>query len=75
MRQTVGSFDDPEGNMVELFPNIDNVPLPGKALCPIEHIEAALAEVRRAFDELTKGLSPEEGVPLLLFETGGRQGK
>ena len=34
--------EDPEGNMVELFPNIDNMPLPGKALCPPEHIDAAL---------------------------------
>jgi hypothetical protein len=38
--------DDPEGNIIELFPNIDNIPLPGKSLCPPEHIDAALAEVR-----------------------------
>jgi hypothetical protein len=61
--------DDPEGNMVELFPNIDNIPLPGKALCPPEHIDAALAQVRAGFAELTKNLDPEAGVPLLLFET------
>jgi hypothetical protein len=60
--------DDPEGNMVELFPNIDNLPLPGKALCTIEHVDAALAEVRGAFAELTKDLKPGDGVPLLLFE-------
>jgi hypothetical protein len=60
--------DDPEGNMVELFPNIDNMPLPGKALCPPEHIDAALAQVRAAFAEMTKGLNPADGVPLLLFE-------
>jgi hypothetical protein len=63
--------DDPEGNMVELFPNIDNLPLPGKALCPPEHIDAALAEVRGAFAELTKNLAPNDGVPLLLFEKQG----
>jgi hypothetical protein len=61
--------DDPEGNMVELFPNIDNMPLPGKALCPPEHIDAALAQVRAAFAELTMNMSPADGVPLLLFET------
>jgi hypothetical protein len=61
--------DDPEGNMVELFPNIDHLPLPGKALCPPEHIDAALAEVRAAFAELTKNRNPAAGVPLLLFET------
>jgi hypothetical protein len=61
--------DDPEGNMVELFPNIDNLPLPGKALCPPEHIDAALAQVRDAFRQLAKNLDPTSGVPLLLFET------
>jgi hypothetical protein len=65
--------DDPEGNMVELFPNIDNMPLPGKALCPPEHIEAALAEVRSAFKELSKNLDPADGVPLLLFERQAQQ--
>jgi hypothetical protein len=60
--------DDPEGNFVELFPNVDNIPLPGKALCPPEHIDAALAQVRELFAEMTKNLSPEDGVPLLLFE-------
>lgn len=67
--------DDPEGNMVELFPNIDNRPLPGKALCSVEHIDVALAEVRGAFAELTKGLGPGDGVPLLLFESQTRKTK
>jgi hypothetical protein len=61
--------DDPEGNMVELFPNIDNLPLPGKALCPPDRIDAALAEVRAGFQQLAKNLDPAAGVPLLLFET------
>jgi hypothetical protein len=60
--------DDPEGNMVELFPNIAHIPLPGKALCPPEHIDAALAQVKASFAELTKDLNPADGVPLLLFE-------
>ena len=51
--------DDPEGNMVELFPNIDNMPLPGKALCPPEHIDAALAQVRAAFRRADE--EPEPG--------------
>jgi hypothetical protein len=66
-------IDDPEGNMVELFPNIDNVPLPGKAVCPPEHIDAALAEIRARFAELTANLKPEDGVPLLLFEIQAQQ--
>ena len=66
-------IDDPEGNMIELFPNIDNVPLPGKAMCPPEQLDAALAQIRAGFTELTKNLQPDEGVPLLLFETQQQQ--
>ena len=66
-------IDDPEGNMVELFPNVDNVPLPGKALCPPAHIDAALAEVRLAFEQLSKNLNPADGIPLLLFENQMQQ--
>jgi hypothetical protein len=65
--------DDPEGNMIELFPNVDNISLPGKSLCPPEHIDAALAEVRAAFGQLTKNLNEADGVPLLLFETQMQQ--
>ncbi len=39
---------EPEGNMIELFPSIENVPLPEKAVCPPEHIDEALAQVRAA---------------------------
>jgi hypothetical protein len=65
--------NDPEGNMVELFPNIDNMRLAGKALCPPEQIDAALAEVRTAFGRLTTNLSEADGVPLLLFEMQTQQ--
>ena len=40
-----------------------------KALCPPEHIDAALAQVGAGLAELTKNLDPADGVPLLLFET------
>jgi hypothetical protein len=65
--------DDPEGNMVELFPNIDNLPLPGKALCPPEHIDAALAQIQAAFSDRAKGLHPGDAIPLLLFEQQAQQ--
>jgi hypothetical protein len=65
--------NDPEGNMIELFPNVDNMPLPEKALCAPEHIDAALAEVRAAFGRLTQSLDVTDGVPLLLFETQMQQ--
>jgi hypothetical protein len=61
--------DDPEGNMVELFPNIDHMMLASKALCPPEHVDDALAQIRAGFAELTRNLDPADGVPLLLFET------
>jgi hypothetical protein len=60
--------DDPEGNMVELFPNVDHMPIPEQALCPPAHIDAALSAMRRGFRELASGLNPTDGVPLLLFE-------
>jgi hypothetical protein len=63
--------DDPEGNMVELFPNIDHIPLPAEALCPPAQIDAALAQVRASFETLMKDRDPAAGVPLFLFETHG----
>ncbi len=61
-------IDDPEGNMIELFPNIAHLELPDKALCPPQHIEAALTQIRADFAAMTQGLDPNDGVPLLLFE-------
>ena len=61
--------DDPEGNMVELFPNIDHMQLPDTALCPAEHIDAVLAQVRAAFAQVMTGRDPDDGVPLLLCES------
>jgi hypothetical protein len=69
----IPAVTDPEGNMVELFPNIAHMPLPGKAFCPPEHIDAALVQVRAAFGELAASLNPDDGVPLLLFEAYTQQ--
>jgi hypothetical protein len=65
--------DDPEGNMVELFPNVDHLSLPDKALCPPADIDAALAQVRAGFEQLMRGRDPNDGVPLLLFESQMQQ--
>jgi hypothetical protein len=62
-------INDPEGNMIELFPNIAHVDLPPKALCPPEHIDEAVAQIRMGFKALTKDLNPSDGYPLMLFET------
>ena len=40
--------DDPEGNMIELFPNIDHMPIPEKALCPPDLIDEAITQIRTA---------------------------
>jgi hypothetical protein len=61
-------INDPEGNMIELFPNIAHLELPGEALCPPQHIDAALTQIRAEFAALTQDLDPNDGVPLLLFE-------
>jgi hypothetical protein len=62
-------IDDLEGNMIELFPGTDHLQLPPKALCPPEHIDAALEEVRVGLAALTKDLDPADGIPLLIFVT------
>ena len=54
--------------MIELSPNIDTIPLPGRVLCPSEHIDAVLAQVHSASDQLTRNRKLGDEVPLLLFE-------
>lgn len=63
-------INDPEGNMVELFPNIDHLELPPGALCPREAAAQAIAQVRADFRRRITDLKPEDGVPLLLYEQG-----
>lgn len=60
--------DDPEGNMVELFPNVDNLPLPPEALCSIESINQVLPELKARFEQRMAELDPADGYPLLMFE-------
>lgn len=59
-------IDDPEGNMIELFPNVDTFAVPPEALCPREHAAAAIAALRQRFAERTAHLKPEQGYPLLM---------
>jgi hypothetical protein len=63
-------IDDPEGNMIELFPNVDDLPLPPQAICPREHAAQVIAQVQEAYRKATADLRLEDGVPLLLFEQG-----
>lgn len=62
-------IDDPEGNMIELFPNLAHIELPANALCPLQQIDAALAQIRAAFEATAKDLQLGGGYPLLMFET------
>ena len=43
--------------------------LPDESLCPPEHIDAPLAQVRAGSAESIKNLDPADGVPLSLLET------
>jgi hypothetical protein len=61
-------IDDPEGNMIELFPNIEHYQVPPQAICPRDQASAAIAALRRQFLEQTAGHSPEKGYPLLPSE-------
>ncbi len=63
-------IDDPEGNMVELFPNLAHMPLPPGAMCPRDRALEVIAGVTAAFKQRAACLRPEDGVPLLLFEAG-----
>lgn len=65
--------DDPEGNMVELFPNVDHMAIPAEAFCSPEQIDATLEVMRLGFKEVSSGLNPTDGVPLLLFERYAEQ--
>lgn len=61
-------IDDPEGNMVELFPNVDHMEVPSQAFCSPERAAEVIAQVMESFKKSTTGLKPEDGVPLMLFE-------
>lgn len=62
----IPAIDDPEGNMIELFPNIDHMEVPPQALCPPEFARDALAAIKAEFAAKTAHLKPEDGYPLFL---------
>jgi catechol 2,3-dioxygenase-like lactoylglutathione lyase family enzyme len=64
----IPTIDDPEGNMIELFPNVDTMPLPPEALCPPAQAPLLMAALRQRFARLTAHLPPEQGYPLFLAE-------
>jgi hypothetical protein len=62
-----------KGNMIKLFPNIDDIRLPAKALCPPENVDAALPEFCAGIGQLTKQIKDDGGLPLVLLETQMQQ--
>jgi hypothetical protein len=65
----IPTIDDPEGNMIELFPNIAHMPLPAGALGSPAQARQVIPALRRQFAERTANHPPEQGYPLSLFET------
>lgn len=61
----IPTIDDPEGNMIELFPNLDHLDVPPEAFCPRDKAKDAIAALRRQFEETNARRRLEEGYPLL----------
>jgi catechol 2,3-dioxygenase-like lactoylglutathione lyase family enzyme len=59
-------IDDPEGNMIELFPNMDQMEVPPEALCPAAQASRAIAAIRQRFTERMANRPAELGYPLFL---------
>jgi hypothetical protein len=64
----IPTIDDPEGNMIELFPNVDHVELPPEAVCPRDRAAGALAMLKRRFAERAAGHPEEQGYPLTFMD-------
>lgn len=61
-------IDDPEGNMVELFPDVDHADLPPGALCQPAQVGPIMAALKQRLEQRLADRGPQQGVPLLLFE-------
>lgn len=59
-------IDDPEGNMIELFPNVAHLELPPVAFCPREKARAAFAVLKARLKEKVGDVTMGKSVPLLL---------
>ena len=60
--------DDPEGNMVELFPNIDTMPIPPQALCAPAQASGVMASMKAQLDKKMAEEKLTDAVPLLLYD-------
>lgn len=64
---------DPEGNMIELSPNIDHAALLRKSTSPTEHINTTVAQVLANLEQSMKGRNPKEIGSFLLFQMQQQQ--
>jgi hypothetical protein len=58
-------IDDPEGNMIELFPNVDHMEVPPQAICPRDRAAAVIAMLKQEFAKRHEGHSPGQGYSLM----------
>jgi hypothetical protein len=61
-------IDDPEGNMIELFPNIDTLEVPPQAFCPRERAAEVYAAMKARLEQRLGPIELGDAVPLLLFD-------
>src|SRR5262249_22201922 len=62
---SVLAIDEPEGNMIELFPNVDHMSVLPEAIVPRDRAAKAIAEMRRDFAKAAAGIPPDAGYPLI----------
>jgi len=60
-------FDDPDGNFVEVFPNMETVPLPEDAYCSAEALEHVMAEKARWVETTTRHVQGEPDIYPLVY--------
>lgn len=65
---TVPTIDDPEGNMIELFPNVDTMPVPPEALIAPQSVGQVYAALRQKFAERTATHPAGAGYPLTFLD-------
>lgn len=64
----IPTIDDPEGNMIELFPAIEHMEVPPEALCPADKGPAAIAHLKRRFAERAASHPTSDGYSLEFME-------
>jgi hypothetical protein len=58
-------IDDPEGNMIELFPNIDHMDVPPQFLVGRDQAQRVIAQIKSEFQKTYANRDPALGYPLM----------